>query len=238
MKLTLFTISNEQIKEQLGKLQTKVESLENTKELQDKVISMQDHQISFLNDSIANMWAPIGIVAGLAGLIITGAFAYVTFLNGNAQKKIKQAAEIIEQSKSIAVIAQEKIDELLEKQAELNELTSSLSINQKGDMTLKNIKIKLDFIENALIMLFSEINKTYSYSNENEEHYERYNELKQENRDLKTSYTHYSFLFNTKIINEEVITLDDVTSITNLEDKCTVLRQEINDYHEFYSENN
>ncbi|MEI5948585.1 hypothetical protein WBS58_25215 [Bacillus albus] len=31
MKLTLFTISNEQIKEQLSKLQTKVESLETVK---------------------------------------------------------------------------------------------------------------------------------------------------------------------------------------------------------------
>ncbi len=33
MKLILFTISNEQIKEQLSKLQTKIESLENTKRI-------------------------------------------------------------------------------------------------------------------------------------------------------------------------------------------------------------
>ncbi|MEX0134969.1 hypothetical protein MRBLBA71_001506 [Bacillus nitratireducens] len=39
MKLTLFTISNEQIKESLNKLQTKVESLETVKEVQDKIIA-------------------------------------------------------------------------------------------------------------------------------------------------------------------------------------------------------
>ncbi|EJQ57211.1 MULTISPECIES: hypothetical protein [Bacillus] len=54
MKLTLFTISNEQIKEQLSKLQTKVESLESIKEIQDKIIATKDSQIAFLNGQIAN----------------------------------------------------------------------------------------------------------------------------------------------------------------------------------------
>lgn len=146
MKLTLFTISNEQIKESLDKLQTKVESLETVKELQDKVISMQDHQISFLNDSIANMWAPIGIVAGIAGLVITGAFAYVSILHHQAKRKREEVEQLIQQSHSIATIAQDKINELNEKQLLLQKQTDAIEIKQKLDKIFNYIKNDLDFI--------------------------------------------------------------------------------------------
>ena len=121
MNWMLFTISNEQIKESLDKLQTKVESLENMKELQDKVVSMQDHQISFLNDSIANMWQPIAIVAGIAGLVITGAFAYVSILHHQAKRKKDEVEQLIQQSHSIATIAQEKIKGIFSHPLEIGE---------------------------------------------------------------------------------------------------------------------
>ncbi|WP_235712013.1 ribonuclease H family protein [Bacillus mycoides] len=149
MKLTLFTISNEQIKEQLSKLQTKVESLENTKELQDKVISIQDHQISFLNDSIANMWQPIAIVAGIAALIITGAFAYVSILHHQAKKKREEVEELIQQSHSVATIAQEKIDEINIEQQNLQNLATSIDLKQKVDMLLNRIKLALETIDSS-----------------------------------------------------------------------------------------
>lgn len=89
----LLAVTNEQLGESVKKLEEKVESLNTVKELQDKVISIQDHQISFLNDSIANMWQPIAAVSGLIGLVFTGAFAYVTYLNRQAQNKVTQATE-------------------------------------------------------------------------------------------------------------------------------------------------
>ncbi|OJE33029.1 hypothetical protein BAQ47_25740 [Bacillus tropicus] len=158
MKLTLFTISNEQIKEQLSKLQTKVESLENTKELQDKVISMQDHQISFLNDSIANMWQPIAIVAGIAALVITGAFAYVSILHHQAKRKREEVERLIQDSHSITTIAQEKIDEIRIQQQTIQNLASSIGDKQKIDMRLNHIKIILETINNSQTNIIEKYN--------------------------------------------------------------------------------
>ncbi|PEJ61865.1 hypothetical protein CN680_30170, partial [Bacillus pseudomycoides] len=57
-----------------------------------------------LNDQIANIWASVAIVAGIAGLLASGAFVYVTYLNRQAQKKVEQGEEQIS-------LAQEKIDQ-------------------------------------------------------------------------------------------------------------------------------
>lgn len=168
MKLTLFTISNEQIKEQLSKLQMKVESLETVKEVQDKIISTKDSQISFLNDSIANMWQPIAIVAGIAGIIASGAFVYVTYLNHQAQKKVKkgeeqislaqekieQAEALIQQSQSTAAIAQEKLIQLEDKQKELNDLATTTIENQKIDMLIRQVSLTLDLSKNIIDQIF------------------------------------------------------------------------------------
>ncbi|WP_157410596.1 hypothetical protein [Bacillus albus] len=171
MKLTLFTISNEQIKEQLSKLQTKVDSLEAVKDVQDKIISAKDSQISFLNDSIANMWAPIGIVAGIAGIIASGAFIYVTYLNQKAKKKIEQgeiqltlvdekmkatelqieqANNLIRDAQNTTINAQEKLEKLDQKQIELDKITNSTINNQKLDMKLRNTETTLEMIGDYL----------------------------------------------------------------------------------------
>ncbi|MFB5253664.1 hypothetical protein ACQKIY_22160 [Bacillus mycoides] len=182
-----------------------------------------------------NMWAPIGIVAGLAGLVVTGAFAYVTYLNRQAQKKINQAATIIERSQSITTIAQEKIDELLEKQIELNELSTSLATNQKADITLKNINIKLDFIKKGLLTLHSEIHGTFL--NEPTELQEKYDMFKNSYNRLGNTHTKLSLKCNTKIIKGGVINIQDIENIKTLEHECTELRLEINDYLENLPEN-
>lgn len=275
MKLILFTISNEQIKEQLSKLQTKVESLETVKDVQDKIISAKDSQITFLQGEISNITSWVTWGAGLVITLASAAFIFIKLLEGKAKKKIEEAENalqsateqlaqieiarqqaaanltgsnekieqvnsLIDKSNNIAIIAQEKIDELLEKQSELNELASTLSINQKTDISLKNIKIMLDFIEKAIESLFYDINKTYPYSDSNEfnEYYTKYNEFKEKISNLKGLYTKYSVVVNLKIIKNEVITVDNLDDISMLESKCKSLRQEINDYHEFYSENN
>ncbi|MHA4279799.1 hypothetical protein ACX16R_28295 [Bacillus cereus] len=275
MKFTLFTISNEQIKEQLSKLQTKVESLETVKDVQDKIISAKDSQITFLQGEISSITTWVTWGAGLVITLASAAFIYIKFLERKAKKKIEEAEDtlqsateqlaqietarqqaeanltgsnakieqvnsLIDKSNNIAIIAQEKIDELLEKQSELNDLASTLSINQKADITLKNIKIRLDFTEKAIKSLFFEINKTHQYSDakESNEYYKQYNEFKKKISDLQGSYTKYSFVINLKIIKNEVITVDNLEDISTLESACKSLRQEINDYHELYLENN
>ncbi|MCU5656418.1 hypothetical protein OCF56_21290 [Bacillus mycoides] len=143
MKLTLFTISNEQIKESLNKLQTKVESLETVKDVQDKIISTKDSQISFLNDQIANIWASISFVASITGIIASGAFAYVTYLNRQAQKKVERSEALIIQNKETTTIAQDTLDKL-------TSLSANLITLQKANAILSNINNKLYFIENNL----------------------------------------------------------------------------------------
>ncbi|EJS46385.1 hypothetical protein ICE_05211 [Bacillus cereus BAG1X1-2] len=230
MKLTLFTISNEQIKEQLSKLQTKVESLETVKEVQDKIISTKDSQISFLNDSIANMWQPIAIVAAIAGLVITGAFAYVSILHHQAKKKRKEVEELIQQSHSISTVAQERLDELEEKQKELNKLSSSLANNQKVDITLNNIKFTLDFISKSLMTLYS---NTYdTYLGEPKEQQEEYSRFKNNYERLGQQYIKVSLNFNKKIISGESANQQDIEVINNLENKCVELKTKIYDYLE------
>ena len=230
MKITLFTISNEQIKEQLSKLQTKIESLETVKEVQDKIISTKDSQISFLNDSIANMWQPIAIVAAIAGLVITGAFAYVSILHHQAKKKRKEVEELIQQSHSISTVAQERLEELEEKQKELNKLSSSLANNQKVDITLNNIKFTLDFINKSLMTLYS---NTYdTYLSEPTEQQEEYSRFKNNYERLGQQYIKVSLNFNTKIISGESANQQDIEVINNLENKCVELKNKIYAYLE------
>ncbi|MGX5475894.1 hypothetical protein [Bacillus toyonensis] len=164
MKFTLFTISNEQIKEQLSKLQTKFESLEYVKDVQDKIISAKDSQISFLNDQIANIWTPITIVAGFIALV----FGYVAWLNRQADKKVKQGEEqlalaqekieqaeaLIQQSESAATIAQDKLEQLEEKQKELNNLATTTIENQKIDMFIRQVSLTLDLSKKIIDEIF------------------------------------------------------------------------------------
>ncbi|SCA96695.1 Uncharacterized protein BWINRA5_00010 [Bacillus mycoides] len=199
MKLTLFTISNEQIKEQLSKLQTKVESLENMKELQDKVISMQDHQISFLNDSIANMWQPIAIVAGIAALVITGAFAYVSILHHQAKRKREEVERLIQDSHSIATVAQEKLNELEEKQLLLQKQTKAIENIQKFEMITAQIQRDLGFIQRRF-------NKDRSYCVGEQKN--EFNELCHENSNLE---------IKDKISKKINILEDDIQNVEKLQ---------------------
>ena len=105
MKLTLFTISNEQIKEQLSKLQTKVESLEAVKDVQDKIISAKDSQITFLQGEISSIVTWVTWGAGIVITLATLAYAYIRFLEKKANKKI-------EETESTLQMATEKLEEI------------------------------------------------------------------------------------------------------------------------------
>ncbi len=221
MKLTLFTISNEQIKEQLSKLQTKVESLENTKELQDKVISMQDHQISFLNNSIANMWQPIAIVAGIAALVITGAFAYVSILHHQAKRKREEVERLIQDSHSIATIAQERIDELNTEQQNLQKLANSIDLKQKVDMRLNRIKLTLETIENSQKTTMEKYNQDgYKLSQENAIKIQNF--IKQRYR-LTAIFNNLYIHINQLIVDGATIGAKQEDDISSLQEKCDKL---------------
>ncbi|MDA1802679.1 hypothetical protein [Bacillus cereus group sp. BY6-1LC] len=231
MKLTLFTISNEQIKEQLSKLQTKVESLENTKELQDKVISMQDHQISFLNDSIANMWAPIGIVAGIAALVITGAFTYVSILHHQAKKKREEVEELIRQSHSMATIAQGKIDEINIEQQNLQDLATSIDLKQKVDMHLNRIKLALETIESSQKSILEKYSQDgYKLSQENASKLQNY---MTQRYTLKTRFNTLYIFITQLIVEGAAINAKQADDILALQNDCDDL---FNGYFSFEDE--
>ncbi len=108
---------------------------------------------SFVTYSIANMWQPIAIVAGIAALVITGAFAYVSILHHQAKRKREEVERLIQDSHSIATIAQERIDELNTEQQNLQNLADSIDLKQKIDMRLKSghyISLHGKFSENML----------------------------------------------------------------------------------------
>lgn len=183
MKLTLFTISNDQIKEQLSKLQTKVESLETVKDVQDKIISAKDSQITFLQGEISSITTWVTWGAGIVITLASAAFIFIKFLESKAKKKLnaaetklaeietaKQQTEInltesdakinqlnslIDKSNNISTVAQEKLDNLTRKQQELEALNSSLIINQKANVLLNSIKNTLSYAETTLNILRS-----------------------------------------------------------------------------------
>lgn len=211
MKLTLFTISNEQIKEQLSKLQTKVESLETVKDVQDKIISAKDSQISFLNDQIANMWQPIAIVAGIAGIIASGAFLYVAYLNRQAQKKVTQAESLIIQNQQTATSAQEKLDKLEDKQKELNDLTTMVITNQKIDMLIRQISITLDLSKNITdkIIVNCDLVASFQITKEQEE---KLYKLGSRHASILESYRILALHFNFDVAKGQKINLEEITN--------------------------
>ncbi|OJD66249.1 hypothetical protein BAU26_10230 [Bacillus sp. N35-10-4] len=244
MKFTLFTISNEQIKEQLSKLQTKVESLETVKDVQDKIISTKDSQISFLNDQIANIWASVSIVVALIGLIASAVFAYVAWLNKQgakivkegeeqiqiANQKIEEAENKIQQANDISTVAREKLEELEEKQKELNDLSSALANNQKVDITLNNIKFTLDFIKKSLMTLYPGIHDPLL--NGTEQQKEEYTRFKSLYERLGNKHTKVSLNVNKEIKGGASLKQQDIEMINNLENECIELKTEIYDYLE------
>ncbi|MFV5318711.1 hypothetical protein [Priestia megaterium] len=82
------------------------------KEMQDKVVALQDHEISFLNDTIANIWATVGIGAG----IIVGIAGFVGWLINRSNQKAQQKMQLAEQILGDAQVAKE---ELLQYKADL-----------------------------------------------------------------------------------------------------------------------
>lgn len=242
MKLTLFTISNEQIKEQLSKLQTKVESLETVKDVQDKIISAKDSQITFLQGEISSIttWVTWGV-----GIVITfasAAFIFIKLLESKAKKKIEEAENalqlateqltqietarqqtqhnltesdskieqlnsLINRSNNIATIAQEKIDELEEKQ---------------------KLDIKLNSMKTDFLFLYQQQEKDRHICKN--EQLEEFTEFTAKTSELEARYILLSSNLNNKIIRGIPITDDEIQQV----EKLTIDVQEFaNEYISF-----
>ncbi|MDZ4492036.1 hypothetical protein ORM60_26475 [Bacillus cereus] len=126
MKLILFTISNEQIKEQLSKLQTKVESLETVKDVQDKIISTKDSQITFLQGEISNITSWVTWGAGIVITLASAAFIFIKLLESKAKKKIEEAESTLQaatqQLAQIEIAKQETETNLTESNSRIERL--------------------------------------------------------------------------------------------------------------------
>ncbi|AIW84406.1 putative spbB protein [Bacillus mycoides] len=222
MKLTLFTISNEQIKEQLSKLQTKVESLETVKDVQDKIISAKDSQISFLNDQIGNILSFVGIITG----VVIFAFGYVAWLNKQAQNKVEQAEGLISQNQETATIAQEKLHELEEKQIELNTLAKMLNANQQIDMTFRRMKQELDLVDTSITTILDSMSERPMSSRE--KIYGKIDYYTKRKLILLDEYIDLSLKFNDHIINNKEISAEKKDKTHNLQLQCHKLYEEFN----------
>ncbi|MGI8363188.1 hypothetical protein [Bacillus cereus] len=148
MKFTLFTISNEQIKEQLSKLQTKVESLETVKDVQDKIISAKDSQITFLQGEISTIitWGSIAIAIITA--LATVAYSYIKSLEKKAKDKIEEAESTLQ-----AATQQLAEIEIAKQETETNLTESNSRIEQLDNLIVKSNDIaivaqeKMDILE-------------------------------------------------------------------------------------------
>lgn len=171
MKLTLFTISNEQIKEQLSKLQTKVESLETVKDVQDKIISAKDSQITFLQGEISSITTWVTWGAGIVITLASAAFIFIKLLENKAKKKIEEAENALQsatqQLAQIEIAKKETETNLTESDKKIEQLNSLIDKSnniatiaqekldaleewQEASALLSNINFLLDFIENNL----------------------------------------------------------------------------------------
>ncbi|SCM96455.1 Uncharacterized protein BWINRASL_03530 [Bacillus mycoides] len=215
MKLTLFTISNEQIKESLNKLQTKVESLETVKDVQDKIISAKDSQISFLSDQTANMLSFVSLIATIAGIFASGAFLYISYVNRQSQKILKTAEERIHAAEEQNIKAQERIVEAEQQIQQANSISKlaqdkldELELKQKINMKFNKIKTSLDLIKERHID-----DKGFCHP----DHMDEFNIFI---RKIPYKDAKYRGLFtdiSNKIIKNETITEEDINSIELLE---------------------
>ncbi|MCR6835763.1 hypothetical protein NHG40_17805 [Bacillus thuringiensis] len=105
----------------LGILFTAAPSTDVVKDLQDKVISLQDHEVAFLNTTISNMLTAVGIGVAIITAVFT-AFAYVTYSNKRAKKNMDEASRKLEEAESKVSVLEEKSAQLERKILEAEQL--------------------------------------------------------------------------------------------------------------------
>jgi len=223
------------------------------KEMQDKVISLQDHEISFLNDTIANIWATVGIgvgiiiaIAGIVGWIIRRSNARAETKMQEAEIKMNEATEKITYAESLINKATETIDKLEEYRSEVTtyrtgteqkvkELSSMIDERMQDLKEIEGktnrlaishkVRVLLGEIENSLDYIDLRIVRLPNYENFNfKKDTQEYKELETRQRDLTTDYEIYK-------IKIENISLDEMNDFyqkcLDLQLKCLRLIEKI-----------
>lgn len=225
----------------LGLLFTATVSNDVVKDLQDKVISLQDHEVAFLNTQISNIWATVGIAAGIIIALASGVLGFVSYSNNRAKKrmeeatgkmleateklkdaegkiselelKISEANQVVSQAQSIANIAQEKLAELEAEQKALKVSTILLSSSQKIDAMLIAVRIKLDFAKAEI----------YNHPNTNDHRVitfrGKYDELEREYIRIQAEIIH-------NVVNDKIQTTEQAEKVSVLSGKITKLFEE------------
>ncbi|MFF2885070.1 ribonuclease H family protein [Bacillus toyonensis] len=263
MKLTLFTISNEQIKEQLSKLQNKVDSLETVKDVQDKIISAKDSQITFLQGEISSITTWVTWGAGAVITLASAAFIYIKFLEGKAKKKIEEAENTLQlaqekltkietakqQTETNLTESDEKIEQLNSlicasnniatiAQEKINELeTRQMELNEISASLVTNQKIDL-MLKNINIQLGFIKKAIITFETIDRLSLKESREQQEKYIKFKDSYTRLEnrYIKLSLIYNNKIIRGKDVNTndINNLKYECTELRQEIHHALENY----
>lgn len=122
------------------------------KEMQEKVVALQDHEISFLNDTIANMWAAVGIGVG----IVVGIVGFIGWLINRSKQDAEEKMQLAEQILGDAQAAKEELmqykvdlevyrEETRKEFEELTQLVNSAEIEElKEDTKILTAKKKIE----------------------------------------------------------------------------------------------
>ncbi|QWI77353.1 hypothetical protein JG486_12310 [Bacillus mycoides] len=165
-----------------------VKTEEVVKDLQDKVISIQDHQISFLNDSLANFLSYAGWIVGIAGILVVGMQVgigvFLRWENKKAQikmqeaenkmnaasQKLTEAEDKIEQAKQLSTEADDKIEQAKQLSAEADDKLEQLKAQQNEIEELLNSKEleeklrEIDTISDTARMLEAQVRANFYLS--------------------------------------------------------------------------
>ncbi|QTL49973.1 hypothetical protein [Priestia aryabhattai] len=214
--------------ELIKELQKQVEkSNELVKDMEQKVISLQDHQISFLNDSISNFWTVTSVAIAVVAIIITGVSLFIGYLNRKAQKKMEDAEKVIGEAKFyIAEFSKEKAElensrkETEGKIKELTDLIKSEDIDQLKEDT------KILFVKQKITSIFESINRTVINTNKKLEILQKMEEDSSVLIELEERLLNYDtelFFLKTEansIIANSVQAEDILSRCLNLEQEC------------------
>ncbi|PGD58078.1 hypothetical protein COM40_11965 [Bacillus wiedmannii] len=207
MKLTLFTISNEQIKEQLSKLQTKVDSLETVKDVQDKIISAKDSQITFLQGEISSISNWVVFVGGAVIALASAAFIFIKLLENKAKKKIADGEEQIQLANRKIDEADDKLKQADLKLEEINNINTiaqekinGLYMKLRFDIRFNSIKTKLDNLAENQKLHLNTIPQDIK---------EEYDEFVNYRKQLEQDYKIQHFRISELILTEQTRTEED-----------------------------
>ncbi|EEK47965.1 hypothetical protein FO497_13460 [Bacillus cereus ATCC 10876] len=121
---------------------------EAVKDLQEKVISIQDHQISFLNDSLANFLSYAGWIVSITSIVIVGIQIGIGLFLRSQNKKTEEKMQAAERKMSEA---EQKLTEVEQKSTKAEfQIEQAKQLGAKADEMLEQLQAQQNKIEGLL----------------------------------------------------------------------------------------